>query len=482
VAKVITAQHAIRIPQRQLVLYTDRVKNLLASSAMTALAYTRQLGFAHLVYPGAQGNRFEHSLGVFDLACHFILRMSGKPAFRRVCSSSKDTLLFVLAALLHDVGHFPYAHQLEEFEENDFEAKQRPAVKGLVAKDGGHYEYGKHLIEEGELNGILKSSFQLDQNDIIRLRRIFMGGDETTPADPALLFLRNVLGGPVDLDKLDYIERDANHCGVPYGSFVDSERIFETMRICETDGTVTLAFDERGVGSLEQLAVARHQLYANVYWHRAVRAGTAMFKHLFYLYQQLFPNGDQLKQLFYSAGSDDRLLKMIENKLEQEANRNDQSVRAALHLASVVSGGKRALYRAVVQRPFEEGAERNYGGTFYINQRNVAKRIYDALAKANVWELSAAELGDNNILIDCRSDKWPKFGEIKVLKTGGSKPEMLANRSPLITQLGETFKRQACKIRVFINIDVVKPEYRSSAGRITLGKLIRSEVKDTEAE
>src|SRR5205807_2941329 len=113
--------------------------------------------------------------------------------------------------------------------------------------------------------------------------------------------------------------RDANHCGVPYGSYVDVERIFETMRIAKDkeSGFASLAFDERGVGPLEQLAVARHQLYANVYWHRAVRAATAMFKHLFFLLQQLVPNSAKLEDLFYSAGSDDRLLRKIEECLHE---------------------------------------------------------------------------------------------------------------------------------------------------------------------
>src|ERR1019366_2762280 len=107
-------------------------------------------------------------------------------------------------------------------------------------------------------------------------------------------FLRTLIDGPTDLDKIDYIERDAHHCGVPYGFFIDVARLNETMRILDDKqkiGSMVLVFDVRAVGSLEQFATARHQLYANVYWHRAVRSATVMFKHAFYLFQQLVGDG-----------------------------------------------------------------------------------------------------------------------------------------------------------------------------------------------
>jgi HD superfamily phosphohydrolase len=479
IAKIATADHAIRIPQRQLVLYTDRIKQVLASSALTQLGYTRQLGFTHLVYPGAQGTRFEHSIGVFDLACHFILRMSGRPEFRRLCRSPKDALLFILAALLHDVGHYPYAHQLEEFLVSDFPSAQQPLLGKLVGKENGHKAHGRLMLLEGELNRLLRSSFSLTVGDITRLSQFIEQSDTEDSPDATLMFLRSVLNGPMDLDKLDYIERDANHCGVPYGSYVDTDRIFETMRVYEDNGKTVLAFDERGVGPLEQLAIARHQLYTNVYWHRAVRAATAMFKHLFYLTHQVLPTPAQLQDIFYNAGSDDRLLLDLKTRLEApDVNQNDQRVRAALHLGEVVSGRKRALYKAIIQRKYDSTIAQKYGESYYIRQREIANTIYQGLLTDGMWLPDATALGEHNILIDCRFDSWPLFETINVLKTKGGKPGKLGSFSPLVTRLNDTFREQACKIRVFVNVDVLKPEFQTKIGRANVELSVRKAISD----
>ncbi len=103
----------IRIPAEVDVPVTARVKSLIDSSAMRRLARVSQLGLVSLVYPGATHTRFEHSLGVYRLAVHVLTQLARDSATHSMLSEH-DAKLFLVAALLHDVGHWPYCHPLED--------------------------------------------------------------------------------------------------------------------------------------------------------------------------------------------------------------------------------------------------------------------------------------------------------------------------------------------------------------------------------
>jgi hypothetical protein len=303
--------------------------------------------------------------------------------------------------------------------------------------------------------------------------------------------LHELLDGPIDLDKLDYIERDAHHCGVPYGSYIDIARIIETMRVIEDQGAggaPALAFDERIVGSLEQFATARHELYANVYWHRAVRSATVMFKHAFYLFQQLIADRQELEDLFYKTIADDcllyRMYQLTEGILRKRNQKpaTEKKARAVLALLGAISGmGERILYKPVLERNREgnlEGDENSYetdsqfGGKRYVEQRTEARRVFSGLKRKGFLTASATELGEHNVLIDCHTDSFPHFETIRLIKGLGNDPQRLGQLAPSIAQLRANFKRQACKIRVFINAEALREEFREKSGRREVTKYL----------
>jgi HD superfamily phosphohydrolase len=216
--------------------------------AFQRLRYVRQLGHAFLVYPGATHSRFEHALGTYHLARRTLARLEetlgGPPVSREEAERLK------LAALLHDIGHYPFSHALEE--------------AGLA-----HHEAlaARHLTT-GDLAGVLER-LGVAPADLLPIIR----GESPGP-------LAGIVSGSVDVDKLDYLSRDAHGCGVPYG-IIDVDRLLASLTVAPgPEGRPTLALSEKGLAPLESLLFAKYQMYRNVYWHHAVRAATAMFKRL----------------------------------------------------------------------------------------------------------------------------------------------------------------------------------------------------------
>lgn len=205
--------------------------------AVQRLRYVRQLGHAFLVYPGATHTRFEHALGAYHLARRVLAELGepGEPERREV----------TLAALLHDIGHYPFSHALEE--------AGLPHHEDLAAR---------HLT-----TGALAATLERLGVPAARLLPLIQG---TSPSP-----LGAIVAGSLDVDKLDYLSRDATMCGVPYG-VIDVDRLLTSLTLA--DGQ--LALHAKGLAALESLLFAKYQMYRNVYWHHAVRSATSMFKRL----------------------------------------------------------------------------------------------------------------------------------------------------------------------------------------------------------
>ena len=206
----------------------------------------RQTGFAHLVFPGANHTRLEHSLGAYWVA----LRMA-----ERLGLSEPEQDLVTSAALLHDLGHGPFSHTFDG-----------PMVEALGY---GHEALsrarilGRDPTAPGEVPRILKR-FGIDPKEVADLvdppRR---GG--------ARPLLKGLLHGAVDADRIDYLQRDAHYTGVGHGA-IDAVRLLETIR--ESKGR--LVFAEKGRSAVEGFLVGRALMYSTVYYHKTVRAAEMM--------------------------------------------------------------------------------------------------------------------------------------------------------------------------------------------------------------
>jgi HD superfamily phosphohydrolase len=211
------------------------------------LRYIRQLGHAFLVYPGATHTRFEHALGAYHLTCRALGSLADRGELDDVPEGER--LAVRLAALLHDIGHYPFSHALEE------------------AGFPSHEAQGVSLLPGGELGAVLRS---IGGEGLAERIGALIRGRSSSP-------LQGLISGSLDLDKIDYLSRDARMCGVPYGT-VDVDRLLAAITVVDGVDRCEMGVHEKGVSALESLLFAKYQMYRNVYWHHAVRSATCMFK------------------------------------------------------------------------------------------------------------------------------------------------------------------------------------------------------------
>lgn len=220
------------------------IYELLATPEVQRLRRVRQLGMAHLAYPGADHSRYSHSLGVFETARQMLRQLSHEvridPQRRRAC---------LLAALLHDVGHGPFSHVFERVSGVHHEAVTRRVI----------------LDDESGVNEAMRrhdASLPLEVADLLR-------------CEPTRDFLADVLSSQLDADRLDYLLRDNLMTGSRYGDY-DLRWLLSALTV--DPATQRLAVTHKGVSAVEAYLQARHHMYRNVYFHKVVRAAEGMIK------------------------------------------------------------------------------------------------------------------------------------------------------------------------------------------------------------
>jgi HD superfamily phosphohydrolase len=220
----------------------------LDTPAVQRLRYIRQVGHTFLVYPGATHTRFEHALGAFHLTRRALAALEELGDLG--AASEEQCLAVRMAALLHDIGHYPFSHALEE------------------AGFPSHERLGVAKLAQGELGERL---VQIGGKDFPAAVGRLISGTSSSP-------LQGLISGSIDLDKVDYLSRDARMCGVPYGT-VDVDRLLSSLTLVDVgSGRYQVGVQEKGISALESLLFAKYQMYRNVYWHHAVRSATCMFK------------------------------------------------------------------------------------------------------------------------------------------------------------------------------------------------------------
>jgi uncharacterized protein len=234
-------------------------QQVIDSKPFQRLRYIRQMGVAYLVYPGATHSRFEHSLGVMDLATRIYNTLIASHN-QIICLDKNEKELdywrqiLRLAALCHDLGHLPFSHTAE---------------RSLLA-DGGHEAMTAKLIRSAELHPIWKQIGHSAEQDICKLAAS-IGKENLSPWERVLSQI--ITEDNFGADRIDYLIRDGHYTGVGYGHF-DYHQLIDTLRILPEGQDLSLGVLESGIQSVESLWIARYMMYSRVYHHPKARLFT----------------------------------------------------------------------------------------------------------------------------------------------------------------------------------------------------------------
>ncbi len=253
-------RHRIRCAVHGFIRFSDAERALIDHRLFRRLRYIRQLALTELVYPGATHTRFEHSLGVMEMASRIFDCLASRQGdvmekvFAEIPELRERTMhkarqICRLAGLLHDLGHCCFSHAAEK----------------VLHKRSNHESLTVHVLTEPDL-----LASQLDAD-------FFPGCAKLTaslidnPA-PQLQLLSEIVSGQIDADRTAYLLRDSHHCGVDYGRF-DFRRLIECLNVWHDgeSGTMEMAINRDGVHNFESLILARYQMNTQVYYHRLRR-------------------------------------------------------------------------------------------------------------------------------------------------------------------------------------------------------------------
>ena len=210
----------------------------------------RQLSGAHLIYPGAQHTRFEHSLGVMHMAS-----MAGHVLHEKGIVSSDNIQNLRFAGLLHDIGHGPFSHLFEEL---------------LQKRKMSHEDIGRDIILKTQI-GDLISANGFNKKLITELAF----------GDSKFQFMNEIISGALSADIMDYLLRDGYFTGAEHAK-IDHNRLTNSLDVYKNK----LALEKSALVNFETMMISRYQMFKAVYFHKTVRAGEVMLLESMYLAEE----------------------------------------------------------------------------------------------------------------------------------------------------------------------------------------------------
>lgn len=406
------AEGVLRIPNEIDVPLTGRLRRLIDTPEFRRLHRISQLGLVSLVYPAANHTRFEHSLGVYRLALLYLQQLAQTDRFNELVPP-EDAELFIVASLLHDLGHWPFCHPIEDME-----------LPGVPE----HELFANSFLLEGEVANCLRDDWGISPRDVVTL---LSGKPRSTSGE----LLKSMLSGPIDIDKMDYLQRDSLHAGVPYGRNFDQQRLIGSL--CINEAGNRLAITEKGKTAAEMMVFCRYVMFSEVYWHHAVRSATAMLQRSFYYVH----HDMDLDQLFRQ--DEYGFIKSVTNRTRKTSS--DQ-------LWNGLFGSTRSLYKRLLEINHRADPElyHNLARQDYSFLANCSERLADELSRHVGFRVAPSQ-----ILIDAPPKGHETQFLVDVKSPSSGTCSKLHELSPVVAALaGTEFEFQVKPVRVFVDPDV----------------------------
>lgn len=426
------ASGTIRIPELRNIALTPRVQRVIDHPAFQRLRSIRQLGPTHLVYPGAVHTRFEHSLGVYGCTQWFLLSLLRDP---NIASSltEQDMMTVLAAALLHDLGHYPYAHSLEALHLKGQDTPRHEEVGARIIRGEIDALRGPEPLSE-----ILARDWEVDPERVICI----CTGNLPEDASSTDRILRSIISGAIDADKMDYLERDAHHMGVAYGRHYDRQRLLASLTLNQAEDGIGIA--AKGKISAEMFIFSRYTMFSEAYWHHTVRSASAMVESAlaaFYSRSQRSP--EEMLGILLTHHDDAFMEWLIEQSPEGSATR---------HLLGGLTGWNRSLYKRVLTLSrvyLEEDKQSAYDRIYHMSHGELfglVDRLRVALSSALGHPLHPASL-----IFDTPPRDKDKLESIELIypNARGQRHYPLHQLSRIVSGVQHDFIRVVKKIRLF---------------------------------
>ena len=403
----------VRIPMEHDVPFTERVRALVDTPEFQRLQHLTQLGLAARVYPGATHTRFEHALGVFHNSIRYLWQLSSDEQFRSAMSVHQAEVLMV-SALLHDLGHWPFCHPIEDMSLPDLPPHEEFAAQFLAS--------------DGKLAQVLRQEWGIEPDEVLDVLVA-----KTDSASVRLM--RSILSGPIDIDKMDYLERDSLHAGVPYGRNFDKNRLIQSLLVNKTgDG---LAISVKGKTAAEMMVFARYVMFSEVYWHHTVRSATSMFARAFYRLRREF----NLRELFMMTEYD-----FINHLRAAASAKSDLST-----LVEGVFGAERRIFKRVQEYSLYQSPElySRLARRSYLDLVGCSERLAVELSRRLQQPIDA-----DSILIDAPPPHREVEFKVDIYFPKEDIFRPLSDVSPVVESLAmRQFDEYVKRVRIFVRPD-----------------------------
>lgn len=341
--------------------FTARVRALVSDPDVAALGAVTQLGLLNLVYPTATHTRLEHSLGTFSVLIRYIAALyhdSLNPLFCQVMDE-EDLRATLVAALVHDIGQYPLAHDLEEADRHVF----------------SHTHRGLEIL--GDRNRSVVHAIESEKGWNVPVERVI----SILSADPRGLLgplkdriLHSLIDGPIDADKIDYLVRDSQNLELEYGHGLAFERLLRTLTIVSREAHgetyAGLGIHEKGKVPAEAVAFARYALYGQVYWQHTYRAIKAKLQRMAWELLDAATREDAIKKQGYEKAVRERLYAFLDvstGPVQEELF----STRSSWSRAGQIQPADHAMLNWLASHSGEPGKQLYE----HIKERNLFKRI-----------------------------------------------------------------------------------------------------------
>ena len=278
------------------------IKKLINTSVFQRLRRIKQLSAVYLVFHGAEHSRFGHSLGTYEMANLFL----EQPDIMKNLTQ-REGLLFLVSALLHDIGHGPFSHSFEE----------SLGIKHEIVS-------ARLVLENTEIKTILDevdNDFAWDTSKVIK-------GEYPNKV------ILSLISSKLDADRLDYISRDGFYTGTAYGH-IDFERIIRAVRIINNE----ICYKENAIHAIENYLLSRYHMYWQVYFHDVSRCFEIILKKIYSRIIQLLQQGipillvDNLTEFLKNKDKLDQFLKLDDDyiiSIINNAREHDDFILASL--------------------------------------------------------------------------------------------------------------------------------------------------------